>query len=237
LLFDTQTPTSSEGSHVIRIEKDGNVRTVDLTSIKPNCVQVNRSFTRLLLKRQDRVDVYDLKTVLQNASLDGAGLGSVVDSSLSVSAFFVGDTDDIVTSHWDNRVLRWRRTAGGYVGEAIYSGDYPIRYAEPDSRGKRLLMIEDYGQGSVAGILYSVSAQKKWTTVVSNYKWIGLAFTTDDGIVFGESVWEEKNSNYMNVKKLGEFVGDAKRLASRGCGAKSSDDFTRSPCWPDLSAE
>jgi hypothetical protein len=54
-------------------------------------------------------------------------------------------------------------------------------------------MVEDYGVGSIGGILYSVNAQKKWIDVVDNYKWIGLAFTSDEAIVFGDGVWPEKN--------------------------------------------
>ena len=102
--------------------------------------------------------------------------------------------------------------------------------AEPSANGKRLLMVEDYGVGSIGGILYSVNAQ--------NYKWIGLAFTSDEAIVFGDGVWPEKKSNHMRIRSLHEFVTDAKRLLSKSCVPPPGTRLRpKSPCWPDLSAE
>lgn len=237
IIFDTRTPTKGVASGVIRVESRSGVKVIDLESINPDCVQVNANFSHLLIKTRGRVDIYDFKAVLRNGSVTGAKTGSLVESNLSTSAFFVGDTDEVITAHWNNRVLRWRRTADGYVSEEIYAGDYPISYVEPNGNGKRLLMVESYGRGAVAGILYSVNAQRKWMTIVSNYKWIGLAFTSDEAIVFGDSNWEDKNSNYMRIKNLSEFTIEAKRLISKACVASPIDDYTKSPCWPDLAAE
>lgn len=237
LVFDTQTPTSGGGSNTIRIAKGGSVKTIELGTPKAGCVQVNAGFTRLLLKKDKSVDVYDLAAVLRNASLDGAKIASIADSTLSTSAFFVGETDDVVTSHWDNRVLRWRRGAGGYVAETIYAGDYPVKFAEPSRDGARLLLIESFSGGNVEGSLYSLSAHRRWSTIVSNYKWIGLAFASDGGIVFGDGVEAERNSNSMKIMTLSELVAEAKRLASRDCEAQSTEDYTKSRCWPNLGAE
>jgi Novel STAND NTPase 1/TIR domain len=237
IVFDTHTPTSFEGNDVIKIEKNGDVKTIDLKSIYPDCVEVNSDFSYLLIKKDTRVDIYDLNAVLKNASLQGAAKQSLIDPNLSGSAFFVGNTADIITSDWNNRVLRWHRTSAGYVSEEIYTGDYPILYAEPSKDEKWLLMVEDYGGGDVGGILYSLSAQSKWMDIVDNYKWIGVAFTSDDGIVFGSSNWAEENSDFMTVNDLSTFVSEARKLVSSYCLPTSGDDYTKSACWPDLAAE
>lgn len=72
--------------------------------------------------------------------------------------------------------------------------------------------------------------------LVDNYKWIGLAFTANEAIMFGASNWENENSNLMKIKTLGELTADAKILVSQAC-AVPGGDFTKSSCWPDLSAE
>jgi hypothetical protein len=238
IVFDTRTPTSSEGGAVIKIlNRDGDFRLIDLSAIDPDCVQVNVDFSYLLIKKDSRVEIYDLKAVLKNGSLNGVEKKSLEDSDLSGSAFFIGATDQIVTSHWNNRVLRWHRTRDGYVGEEIFTGDHPIKYAEPSRDGKRLLLVEDWGAGDTRGLLYSVTAQNKWMDIVSNYKLIGLAFTAEEGIVFGESAWREENSNFMTIKTLSQMLSDAKALVSRSCLSTSSEDYTNSICWPDLSTE
>jgi hypothetical protein len=87
IIFDTHTPTSQDGSGVIRIESGAAAKIIDLKSIEPDCVQVNSNFSRLLIKTRGRVDIYDFKVVIKNASLDGAKMGYLMESNLSTAAF------------------------------------------------------------------------------------------------------------------------------------------------------
>jgi hypothetical protein len=239
LVFDTHRMTSGSGEQKIHIERSGKRSMVDLAPYAPHCVQVNEKFTRLLLSRSEQVDVFDLGVLIRDASLQNALVGSFKHGEYSASAFFVGSTDDVITAtNWNNnRVVRWRRGADGYVGETIYTGDRPVIYAEPDRSGKRLLLIESLGNGYVQGLLYSLSAQKKWIDLVSNYKWIGVAFTASGDIRYGAGSDPQTNSQFMKMRTLSEFVDEARRLASNACGVALSRDYARSPCWPDLNRD
>jgi hypothetical protein len=119
----------------------------------------------------------------------------------------------------------------------IYAGDLPIKYAEPSPDARRLLLVEDEGKGDVQGKLYSVEAQKNWTDLVENYKWIGLAFTADNGMVFGNCSGAEGKANFRRIETLTELVDQAKVLVSKDCLSVPGDALSKSACWPDLNAK
>jgi len=236
IVFDVSTPADRDGKGVLRIGKDGG-RTITLASAKNDdlsCIQFNGDFSRMLMswQSQGRVDVYDFVALLKDGDREKALLGTIREDNLARAVFFIGKTDEVMTAHWNNRVLRWRHAPSGYESEQVYLGDSPIFYAEPDVDGSRILIAENYGQGMVGAYLYSVRARRKWLDLVDNYKWIGMAFATNGDIVYGASNWPEKNSTVYHFSRLQDLARVAQIVLADDCRVADGESLGKSLCWP-----
>ncbi len=231
LVLDTSSLSSGSDKHELRIAGPTNtVVTLGKTDDDAQCIDFSADWRRLLVVKKGAVVVYDFANVLKTGSLSGNDIVRLPLPDV-VSALFAGPAGEaIVTANFTNGVRMWRPgPAGQWSSTEIYSGDHPVRYAEPDATGARLIVIEDMGGGDVAGTLYSVDARSTWLDLGSDYKWIGAAFTsTSDVVVSNHDTW----TRVYPLLRLSALVAAADKALSPHCRAPTASDYRRSPCWP-----
>lgn len=227
---------TSGGTEYLTVANEDENETFDIPITVEDawCMQVNRQFSHLLVLSRGSVEVFDFDIALKNRSLETARIGTIKDESISVSAFFVGSTTDIVTAHWDNRVVRWRWSNEEYIGKQILASDYPVRYAEPNADGSRAIIMIDVGFGQVASYLYSFDARSQWYDLASNYKWIGVAFERHGHVIFRSSGIFEGEIKMALIPSLSELTKRAEGALSFGCAIDEDRSYETSTCWPDL---
>jgi hypothetical protein len=231
LVLDTASTSSGSDKHELRVAGPTNtVVTLGKDDEDAQCVDFSADWRRLLVMKKGAVVVYDFQNVLKTASLSGNEIASLSVPDV-ISALFADPAGEgIVIANFTNSVRLWRRGAGGaWSSTEIYSGDYPVRYAELDATGGRLIVMEDRGGADVAGTLYSVEAQTKWYDLGSDYKWLGATFTGGSDVVVSEhSTW----THVFPLLPLSALAGSADKALSPHCRPSSAKDYRASPCWP-----
>jgi hypothetical protein len=219
-------------SVLMEITGEGLNEAVDLGPVS-GCVSISPDWKRMLVRSaaesaEKRVRIYDFDKVLSFGRLEGAALRTLPVDSPS-SAFFVGSTEDIVTTDGGNRVIRWSYRDEQWISQELYHGDNPVFYAEPNDTGNLLIILEYLSGGTVVGTLYSVKAGKIWYELGSDYKWLGATFInpTDIGVSKGQ-----KWVNVFPVLSLEELKNLAERNLSPHCHLYTGTDYRGSKCWP-----
>jgi hypothetical protein len=205
--------------------KLGNVKTR-----AEGCVQFSANWKEMLIVGSAGVSLYDFERALASAVLEGSEIG-VIPVLNAQSAFFVPQPGDVVTSDGSNEVLLWKREMNGkrWRSTKLYRGENPIFYAEPDSNGGNLILLESIGEGDVHGRLYSVSSRQDWFDLGSDYKWLGAAFNDKQEVVVSmHSSW----TGVFPMLPLNTLVELAKKELSAWCHPTKEGDYRSSPCWP-----
>jgi hypothetical protein len=145
--------------------------------------------------------------------------------------FFLNAGPSLIAAGGDRPVVRWdySEADGSWTATELYRGDLPVRSAEPDRSGRRLLLREEVGDGDVTGRIYSLDAARTWRTLGREYKWLHLSFTeTDEALVGKQHQWA------WGVRLIGadEGIRAARERLSEMCRSFPADQFRQSPCWP-----
>lgn len=219
----------SEGGGIL-VKASGGTYRIPVAWKDSGCIQFSRDWQRLLVLADEQASVYDFAVARARKALDETPLVTLPAGRLT-SAFFVGPHHDIVTSGWDGRAIRWSQADAGkeWVGSELYRGNLPLRYAEPDRDGNRVLLIEDAGMGMATGSLYSLRARDRLLDLGAEYKWLGLAFTEDFGIAV---LRPAGGSRLVTLPDFPTLLHDAESALSPGCRPASPGDYRSSPCWP-----
>jgi TPR repeat protein len=198
------------------------------------CVDFSADWKRMLIVTGMRVEVYDFEKVLKSGSLAGNEVSTIQLTTSAQPSFFVGSSDDqIIVSDDSSAVQLWKLDPHtmNWTNTEIYRGDNPILYAEPDSTGDLIIMLEDVGSGEVHGFLYSLSGRRIWFDLGYDYKWLGAAFTANSTIAVSEH-W--KWARFYPLFPLGTFVALAEKELSAECQPPSPKEYRKSPCWPSM---
>jgi hypothetical protein len=225
--FEAGSITQSSEKHEIRVS--GVNETVIPLAAETSCLQFSADWSRMLTVNEKTVVIYDFRKILERGKLEGAEIGTL---PIATSAFFAGPVGEkIVTADYTNSVRLWsqRGQDNKWASSEIYKGDNPVKFAEPDANGDRIIILEDVGGGAVHGLLYSVGARDIWYDLGSDYKWLGAAFTNNSEVVVAEH-WEW-NRTYP-VLPLSRLVEIAEPQLSSECRAPSPKQYRQSPCWP-----
>ena len=229
LVYEAPTMTSDSAKSEITVMSDKSVVVVQLPN-NSRCLQFSANWRQMLVMQPNEVTLYDFDRVVASGSLTGSEIGAMPVSSPR-SAFFVPGAGDVVTSDSDNRVLRWKREGneGKWRSTELFRGEKPIIYAEPDTDGDRLLLIEVTGGSGMRGFLYSVRARQEWFDLGSDYKWLGIAFTDKQEVVVSKhDTW----TNVFPVLPLSALVELANKELTPACRPVNQGDYKSSPCWP-----
>ena len=198
-----------------------------------SCVQFSADQKRLATISDKDVKIYDFEHILKTEKISGSEIG-FIDVPNVISAIFSDPTGEgIVTANLTNQVLLWKRPEKGknWISSEIYRGYNPIRYAEPDLTGQRLLLIEDEGEGQQRGLLYSLNAQEPWLKLGTEYKWLGVTFTDKLEIAVSKhSEW----ARVISIPPLSTMVTQAMDALSPECRPPSPEKYRESPCWPSF---
>ena len=241
ITFDTPngddiTEETTESGQTRLINHELSVLSGDKKFIVPlgdaiRCVQFSADWKKLAVVSDEGVRVYNFEHILKTGRIPESEIGFIQEPGV-ISAIFLGTTGEgIVTANLTNQVLLWRQTAKekNWTSSKIYRSDNPVRYAESDLAGQRLIVIEDEGEGVVHGLLYSLSAREQWLDLGTDYKWLGVTFTNKSEIAVAES---GRWVRVFSIPPLRSFVTQAIDALSPECRPPSPDEYRQSPCWP-----
>jgi len=222
-------PANIPNKNELAVESGGQTRRVALPGREISCVEVSADRQRMLIASPGRVAVYDLAAILKGKAPAESEIATIEAADIGTAAFFAGPDNDVVGNSWSGEVLRWR-IAGGRVSapQVLYRGTKPVRYAEPDGDGKRLLILEDIGSGVIRGFLYSVDAQREWRSLGSEYKHFSVAFLSDREVGYGAG----DGWTTADIPSLSDSVRQAEAAWSSFCRVTDGSDVATSPCWP-----
>lgn len=187
------------------------------------------------------INLYDLRRSYEAKDVTKGLLDSLRMKSESsswgsgvTSAFFVGESHDrLIVADGQNSVSIWMRDSDGkWRNQEVYRGEYPIIFAEPDSKGDHLILTERTGEahGAIRSFSYSISAKQRWHELGDLYGWWFMsAFDKNSNIFVADGkVWR-------NVYTFPTFE-DLKMLAEKEltdlCHPKARGDYRSSQCWP-----
>jgi hypothetical protein len=194
------------------------------------CVEFSADWKHLLVVEPARLSIFDFDRAVSAGTLSGSEIGALP-FSLLCSAFFVGQSNDVITADCTNRVLLWKRVgvAGNWESTQLYNGEKPIQYAEPDREANRLLLTEEVGGDNLHGFLYSVRTKQAWFDLGTDYKWLGITFTDREEIVVSKHFsW----ANVFPILPLSALVDLANKELSPECRPIKERDYRNSRCWP-----
>ena len=231
IVFDTSDDSGDGDKHELHVSGAGTNEVVVPFGEEAVCIQFSADWKRMVLVNPTGLTVYDLDNVIATGTLFRNAIATIPGKDFS-AAFFVGAKGEhLVTANYTNSVLLWTADATGktWKGREIYRGDYPIHYAEPDSTGDRLILIESRGVGDAHGLLYSVSARQIWYDLGSEYKRLGAAFTPKFDVAVAHSMtWTQVFPNMP----LSALTAIAEKQLSVECHPPAAGQYRQSPCWP-----
>jgi hypothetical protein len=214
---------------------DAQFRTSLTTHSSGECVAIASGGRYVALEgREGRVQVHDLAEARRGrASQIGEFEASIPNEHTNVwsALFFLGTGPSVITAFGGRPVVRWayEESTKSWSASEIYRGDLPVRSAEPDATGKRLILREDLGRGNVSARLYSLEARRSWFDLGSEYKWLTAAFNINNEAVFGRNVGGKTAARMIDVS---EAVREAMNALSPRCRSFSGNEVRRSRCWP-----
>jgi hypothetical protein len=145
--------------------------------------------------------------------------------------FFAGPEPTIISASGGEPVVKWvyDETTAAWTSSELFRGDLPVRSAEPDATGRRLLLREDLGHGDVSARIYSLEARRTWRELGRDYKWLFVMFNAR-----GEALVAEHRRWLFAARLLGldEAVALARALLSERCRDFAGDAVRTSLCWP-----
>jgi hypothetical protein len=214
----------------LQIHVSGAKETTMKLSTDISCVEFSDNWRRMLTVSNMGIKIFDFDSILKTSSVKGSETGEI-NLKNAVSAAFVGATgESVVASDW-NRVSLWKPATGqlSWKGTAIYTGDNPIRYVEPDATGERVILLEDTGIGEVHGFLYSIPARQAWLDLGTEYKWLGATFTDKSAIAVAHSNhW----TDVFPILPLSALAALADKVLSMDCRPLAPKEYRQSKCWP-----
>jgi hypothetical protein len=195
------------------------------------CIEFSGDWKRMLHVNNSGVTIYDFDAILKSGSLSGNEIGTIALKDAD-SAFFVDAAGGaIVATNGTERVFLWKPVGEEktWTGTELYNGDNPILFAEPDSSGERLILLEGVGEGEVHGFMYSIPARQVWFDLGEDYKWLGAAFTEKSEIVVSKhGTW----TDIFPMLPLSTLAALADKELSPECRPAASKEYRESPCWP-----
>src|SRR5262249_14807274 len=149
-----------------------------VSPIEEACVEFSDDWRRMLIARETSVEIYALPAVLQAGQLTGHRIGIIPLANASSAYFADVCGNRVITADQTNEALSWTEgTDGNWKSTAIYAGERPVIYAEPDATGSRLIVLEDSGDNFVHGLFYALDARKAWYDLGTEYKFLNATFT------------------------------------------------------------
>lgn len=233
-----QTGNSHPDRIIIR-KNNQEIANIEIESEFISCIQFNKIKNRLLTVLDDKIEIYDIEKLISKSMKSEALIGRITHRTLGSTAFFYGNTNEIITSHTDNRVLLWSEDKStdskNYSSVELANFDFPINYAEPNSDGSALLLLKNLPAADEEALLYSLSADTEWTSLTTGYKWVQVAFDLNDNVIFSspDGLLAHQIQHFM-IPSLEVYKSTATKLISRECQPPIKDDYLSSPCWPDL---
>jgi hypothetical protein len=194
------------------------------------CVELSADFRRMLVLSNYAIRIYDVENLRRSGVVDRSEINMMKAPDLRLSAFFVGQTYDVITPHSNGEIVRWSVSKNGAPAtrQVIYRSRYDVIYAEPDEDGGRLIIIESRHGGDVAGLLYSIQARELWRELGAAYKWLGVAFVGKDQIAVYTNQWElQRSPNLAELRTIAEDL-----LPSYCREGMRTKDYVKSKCWP-----
>jgi hypothetical protein len=184
LYCDTASSTRSSSNNEIRVLNGDHSVRVQLTE-GTNFITISDNWERMIVTANDwQLSLYTLAEVISNGELMAGLIATLAVERRLTSAMFLGqELDSILVTDYSNRVTAWKydNAARTWSNREIFRGDYPITYAETDSGGKQLLIIESVSSGDaeIRGSVYSLQTGEKWYDLGSDYKWLGATFLNE----------------------------------------------------------
>jgi hypothetical protein len=225
IFYDAEASSGTASDRrYLRVAGDKEMFEVELDG---SCTSFSRDWKFLLISAADRVTIYDFDRVLASRKLAGAELGQIPGEM--TSAFFIGSSSSVATTDRSNRVLLWKNAGSGkaWTSSELFRGNNSVVYAEPDSTGTMLLLLELIEQ-TVIGSLYSVTAKQTWFDLGSEYKWLSATFSGRQEIIVSKAgsrvAWA--------IPSLSELVDAAKKQLLPSCQPVRAGDYRSLPCWP-----
>lgn len=183
----------------------------------------------------DRLEIHDLAEAMRGQPSKIGEFEATAWGDPSVNAwstiFFVGAGPTIVSATGGKPVFQWNYDAftKRWTSSEIYRGDLPVRSAEPDASGRRLLLREDLDHGDVVARIYSLDARRTWRELGRDYKWLFAMFNAGgEALVAKHHEWQGATS----MITLDAAVQAARGQLSTRCRDFKDDNFRNSPCWP-----
>jgi hypothetical protein len=150
--------------------------------------------------------------------------------------FFVGSGPTVIAASGGDPVWRWEyaEATRRWNATEIYRSAFPIRSAEPDATGQRLLLKEDLDHGQVSARIYSLEAGRTWLDMGRDYKWLFAVFNANnEAMVAMHDRW----ISATRMISIEDAIQAARDGLSSQCGAFENDNFRSSPCWPKTLGE
>jgi hypothetical protein len=233
------TPDEYSGPLTFKVTLDssqGRFERDFVTDAAQRCVAIARGGRYVAVgETSDRMQVHDL-TKAQKGEPSKIGefeAHAWGDPSLNGwgAIFFLNEGPSVIAASGDRPVVRWDYSEENqsWTATELYRGDVPIRSAEPDRSGRRLLLREDIGNGDVAARIYSLDAARTWRALGRDYKWLHVFFSEKDEAFVGKHhqwVWAVRMINGE------EAVRTARERLSSTCRSFPANEFRQSPCWP-----
>jgi hypothetical protein len=228
--FDGWSANYGDAANAIKLSKGSESLNIDL-GFSALCFTFSRDWKRLLVvpkddagdDRKNKVFIYDFDKARSARKLEGAAIGEL-SVAKPATAFFAGESYDVVTANSTDRVLRWSFVDGAWRSREVYHRDEAsVFYAEPDRSGDDLLVVEMMRGGLTDSLYYSVAFQQPWRDFgVNSY---GL-FNRGGDIVMNPEI------DGMSVPTLSQLVKLAEENLSPRCAPTPAADYRSSPCWP-----